>query len=64
MFNVEQNMSKISTFFDAWHRFRLFSSLVVVIQELVFQCPTRVIEQDTCKEKEKVLRVHRAVNIG
>ena len=44
--------------------FRLFSSSVVVVPESVFQCNTRVIEQDTLTEKEKALRVPRAVNIG
>ena len=44
--------------------FRLFSCSVVVVQESVFQRNTRVIEQDTLTEKEKALRVPRAVNIG
>ena len=38
--------------------------LVVVVQESVLQGRTRVIEQDTCNEKENALRVPRAVNIG
>ena len=37
---------------------------MVVVQESVFQCNTRVIEQDAWTETEKALRVPRAVNIG
>ena len=44
--------------------FRLFSCSMVVVQESVFECHTRVNEQDLCNEKEKALRVPRAVNIG
>ena len=44
--------------------FRLFGCSVVVVQESVFQRNARVIEQDTWSEKEKALRVPRAVNIG
>ena len=35
-----------------------------VVQQSVFQRDARVIEQDTWSEKEKALRVPRAVNIG
>mgnify|MGYP007045244158 CR=1 FL=1 len=37
---------KISTFFDASPRFRLFTCLVVVVQKSIFLFYTRVIEQD------------------
>ena len=44
--------------------FRLFNRSANVVQESVFQCNARVIEQDPSTEKEKALRVPRAVNIG
>ena len=44
--------------------FRLFNCSVVVVQESVSQCNARVIKQGPWTEKEKALRVPRAVNIG
>ena len=64
MIKVEQKISKISTFSYVWQRFGSCLCFVVVVQQFLFQCHTRVIEQDTCKKKEKALRVPRAVNIG
>ena len=61
---VDKKIPKISTFFMLDAIFRLFSCSVVVVQESVFQRNARVIEQDTLTEKEKALRVLRAVNIG
>ena len=61
---VDTKNPKISTFFMLDDVFRLSSCSVVVVQESVFQCHARVIEQDTWTEKEKALRVPRAVNIG
>ena len=61
---VDKKLPKFSTFFMLDDVFRLFSCSVVVVQESAFQCNTHVIEQDACTEKEKALRVPRAVNIG
>ena len=61
---VEQKTPNISTFSILDDVFRLFSCSVVVVQESVFQRNTRAIAQDTWTEKEKALRVPRAVNIG
>ena len=61
---VEQKIPMFSTCFMLNDVFRLFSCSVVVVQESVLKCNTRVIEQDTWSEKEKALRVPRAVNIG
>ena len=44
--------------------FQLFSCSMVVVQESVFECNTRVIEQSAQTATEKALRVVRAVNIG
>ena len=61
---VEKENQKISTFYMLDHVFGCSAVLVVVVQGSVFRCHTRVIEQDTCTEKEKALRVPRAVNNG
>ena len=61
---VDIKFPKFSTFFMLDDVFRLFNCSVVVVQDSVFQCNTRVIEQDPWTEKEKALRVLRAVNIG
>ena len=55
---------KFRHFFMLEAVFRLFSCSVVVVQWSVFQRNTRVIEHVTWTEKEKALRVPRAVNIG
>ena len=59
-----RKIPKISTFFMLDDVFRLFSCSVVATQETVFQRNARILEQDPCTEKEKALRVPRAVNIG
>ena len=64
MLKDEPNILKILTFFHASLRFRLSSSSIVVVQKSMFRFFARVIEQDTCNEMEKALRVPRAVNIG
>ena len=43
--------------------FRLFGCSMVVVQESVFYCNTRVIDQDAWTDTEKALRVPRAVNM-
>ncbi len=64
MLKVEQQNIKISTFFMVDHVFGCSAVLVVVVQDSLFQCETQVIDEDTWSEKEKALRVSRAVNIG
>ena len=63
--DVEKKMVKKSTFFPCLTTpFSVVSCSMVVVQESVFQCNARVIEQDAWTETEKALRVRRAVNIG
>ena len=61
---IEQKMLEISAFVMLDGVFGLFSCSMNVVQESVLQCNTRVIGRDACTEKEKALRVPRAVNIG
>jgi len=60
----EPKFQKIFTFCMFGDVFRGFSCSEIAVQESVFQCYALLIDRDTSIEKEKALRVPRAVNIG
>ena len=64
LFEFEKKILKNSTFLHASAFSRLFTCLMVVVQKSLYQFDTRAIEQDAWSQKEKALRVPRAVNIG